>query len=512
MSRPNPRLSLLIALADAGGAGAPSMQALGVTLSTALQDRPGSGLELVVAVPEGVPHPSTPRGVTVVSAPRDAGHPVLACLRAALAAATGDAVGVLAAGDIVEPGVLPALADLLGVRPEIDVLYTDEQWPGEGASGIATKPGWSPEYLRGTDYLGRLCLVRRDLLEAAGGFDERSSGAEEWDAHLRVTETVPTIVHVPVVAVSRPAAPLVPDESALATVRRHLDRLGSVATVENAGLPGTVRVWREVIDQPLVSIVIPTVGTSRTVDGESGPLVSRCVRSLLDRTTYESWEVVLVTSEATPPEVVAEVRSALGDRLVVAPIAGSFSFSDSINEGARWAHGDLLLLLNDDTEAIEPRWLERMVSVIQDPSIGAVGAKLLFGDGRIQHLGVAHNDVWEPSHPFIFEQDGPGHGGMGVLDLDFPAVTGACLLTRASTFRAVGGLCQELPLNYNDVDFCFKVRSTGLRVVGTPFARLTHHESASRVATVTEDERAFLRRHWTAQAYDDPFVLLREVR
>ena len=511
MSAQAPRLSLLIAVDEPGTAA--TSEALARTLATILRDNLGTDVEVVLAIPAGAADLSTPRGVRVVTAPRDAARQTAAGLGAALDAARGRVVGVLAPGDVVEPGVLPAVIDLLDARPELDVLYTDEQWPGRGAEGIATKPGWAPEYLRGTDYLGRLCVVRRDLLVSVGGFDARSAGAEEWDAHLRVTEATERIAHVPVIGVSRPRAPRVPDGPATAAVQRHLDRRRVRATVENAGLPGTVRVWREIDDPPpLVSIVIPTVGTARTVGDESGPLVSRCVRSLLERTTYEHWEVVLVTSEATATEVVDDVRSALGDRLVVAPIPGAFSFSDSINEGARWARGDLLLLLNDDTEAIEPRWLERMVSVLQDPSVGVVGAKLLFADGRIQHLGVAHNDAWEPSHPFMFEQDGPGHGGMGVLDLDYPAVTGACLLTRASTFREVGGLCQELPLNYNDVDFCFKVRSTGLRVVSTPYARLTHHESASRTATVTEAERAFLRKHWTAEAFDDPFVPLREIR
>lgn len=435
-----------------------------------------------------------------------------AALNAALEAATGDVVGVLGTGDILEPGVLAACRDLLAARPA-DVLHTDEQWPGEGASGIFTKPGWNPEYLLGLPYLGRLCLVRRELLVGAGGFREGVPDAEEWDAHLRLTGAGATVAHLPVVGLTRTRPPDHPAEAvATRVVADHLERTGVRATVEPAELPGSVRVWREVAHPPMVSVVIPTIGTAREVGGTTGRLVTRCVRSLAERSTYDRWEVVLVTGEGTPTGTVEEVRDAVGDRLVVTSVDGPFHFSRSINEGARVASGDALLLLNDDTELIEPRALERMVGVLTDPTIGAVGAKLLFEDGRVQHLGIAVNDAWEPDHPFIYTPDDGAHFGMGVLDMDWIAVTGACLLTPRDLFVELGGFTPELPLNYNDVDYCLKVRHHGLRVVGTPFARWHHYESSSRTPHLEEFEREYMRRTWSAALYRDPYTNVRSVR
>jgi GT2 family glycosyltransferase len=209
---------------------------------------------------------------------------------------------------------------------------------------------------------------------------------------------------------------------------------------------------------------------------------------------------------------VDDVRAVAGDRLVVTTVDGPFHFSRSVNEGVRVARGQHVLLLNDDTEMLEPRALERMVGVLSDPTIGVVGAKLLFEDGRVQHLGVAVNDAWEPDHPFIRTADDGAHFGMGLLDLDWIAVTGACLLTERALFERVGGFSPDLPLNYNDVDYCLKVRREGLRVVATPFARWHHYESASRTPRLEQFERDFLRETWSAALYRDPFVNLRSVR
>lgn len=516
MSRP--RLSLLL---DASGRS--TSAELGLTVSTVFRGPRDDQWELVVAGPDSIGDPgrlapeTSGAGVRQV-APPDSPHPAderAAALQEALAAAAGDHVAVVAPGDIVEPGALAAVADYLAGRPHVDVLFTDEQWPGQGAEGIFAKPDWNPEYLLGRDYLGRLCFVRRELLRSVGGFRAGTSGVEEWDAHLRVTEAGAVVEHIPAVALTRSVppetGPLV-QAAAVRVVEEHLARVGRPATAEPAELPGTVRVWRSIDTPPLVSVVIPTIGTRRSVRGNDLRLVTHCVSSILEHTTYDRWEIVLVRSEGTPAGVTQEVADVVGDRLVVTDVTSPFNFSVAVNEGVRVAHGELVLLLNDDVEVIEPRWLERMVGVLQEPTIGVVGAKLLFEDGTIQHLGVVHNDAWEPSHAFEFTPDGPAHFGMGVLDLDYAAVTGACLLTSRDVFRRVGGFTTELPLNFNDVDFCLKVRANGLRVVCTPFARLHHFESASRVPTLTDHERAYLRDHWRAAAYGDGFVNMREVR
>lgn len=511
-----PILSLVLAAGDDAS--------LAVTVSTVFRDRADSRWELLLAS-EHEPRSmralaeTAPAGrlrwVRVPLAENAADAQALA-LQRALDASTGTYVGVLGVGDILEPGVLPAALDYLESRPLVDVLYTDEQWPGVDAKGIFTKPGWNAEYLLGFPYLGRLCLIRRDALLSCGGFRLGTCGAEEWDAHLRVTDAGAVVEHIPSVGLTRPAAPAETADSqraALSVVAAHFHRIGIQAQVERAELPLSVRSWRSIPGNPLVSVVMPTIGARRVVGGEDVRLAANCVRSLLERTTtYDNWELVLITSENTPPAAIDEIEALAGDRLTVAPVTGSFNFAHSVNEGARVARGEFLLLLNDDTEVIEPRWLERMVGVAQDPTIGVVGAKLLFEDSRIQHIGVFHNDVWEPDHAFQFTPDDGAHFGMALLDMDYLAVTGACLLTPRDVFMELGGLTVKLPLNYNDVDYCFKVITSGRRVVSTPTARLYHYESASRAPHLEPSERAFVQEHWAALAYQDPYVNLREVR
>ncbi len=274
-------------------------------------------------------------------------------------------------------------------------------------------------------------------------------------------------------------------------------------------MPLGVHTWWEVAEPPLVSIVIPTAGGRREVRGADRVLVEACLRSLVDVTVGVPWEVVLVTSAHTPPEVVERCRVIVGDRLTVTPVAGDFNFSTSVNEGARLARGELVLLLNDDIEVVEPHWLERMVSVIHEPDVGIVGAKLLFDDGLLQHVGVSFDDAGRPIHVMGSEADDAGRFGSKTLDIDYTAVTGACLLTTADLYARVGGFSEDLPLNFNDVDFCLKVRALDLAVVCTNTAVLHHYESSTRGHASTVAEYGFLDRHWGLRRRLDPHVQYR---
>lgn len=438
-----------------------------------------------------------------------------ATLRAAAAAAAGRYLAIIGPGDEVEPGVLRAAADYLTERPEVDLLYTDEQWPAPGSEGIETKPHWTPRYLEGWDYLGRLCAVRATLATGVGALGDDAEDALEWDLHLRATERTAAIEHLPVIGVTRRAArPISPTvaEAGRAAVAARYARLGVPATVELAHPDGYVRVWREVEPPPLVSIVVPTGGGHREVRGESVLVLETCLRSLVESTTYPTWELVLVPSQGTPDGVVELAREILGDRLTVAPVTGTFSFSHSVNEGVRASRGGLVVLLNDDTEIIEPRWLDRMVAVAADPRVGVVGAKLLFEDDTIQHVGIVHDDKWLPVHAYRLDADDASHFGAKIVDLDYLAVTGACLLTPRDLFVELGGFSEELPMAFNDVDYCHKVVAAGRDVVCTPFAALYHYESSSRVADVRPFERQYLVDHTIRLAEADPHIHHRAAR
>ncbi|MFD1507281.1 glycosyltransferase [Georgenia yuyongxinii] len=439
-------------------------------------------------------------------------------LNAAVARTTGRFVAVVEAGDRLEPGALAAVAGMIRAREggaqEPGVVYTDEQWEGEGAAGIFIKPRWVPRYLEGYSYLGRLCFVRRDLLDAAGAWRDDHAPVREWDLHLRVTELTDDVVHVPVLGVARvnpPADDVEAREAGRRAVTARYDRRGVAATVELTGEGdepgGFVRVWRE-SGTPLVSIVVPTAGGRRRVRGQDRVLVENLLTSLLARTTYPAWEIVLVPSEGTPEDVLERCTALLGERLHVAPVAGPFNFSRSVNTGVAAAAGELVLLLNDDTEVLEPRWLDRMVAVAAEEGVGAVGAKLLFEDGRIQHVGVTFDNAGQAGHAYIFEREDAGHFGSKVVDLDYLAVTGACLLVRRSVYEEVGGFTEALPLNYNDVDFCLKVVASGRGIVCTPFARLYHYESSTRDTTKTADEAQAMD-WWYPRTLTDPYVNVR---
>ncbi|WP_143426880.1 glycosyltransferase family 2 protein [Georgenia soli] len=429
---------------------------------------------------------------------------------------TGRYVAVIAAGDRLEPGALEAVVSVLAPDDEPDVVYTDEQWAADEGAGVFAKPRWVPRYLDAYPYLGRLCLVRRDVWDRIGGLREDFAPVREWDLALRATEVAHEVRHVPVVGLTRATAPIM-DEVAVEAGRRAVSaryqRLGVPVVVESTGHgdsaePGFVRVWRQPSDIPLVSIVVPTAGSRRELRGSETLLVTNALQSILDRTAYPKWEVVLVPSEHTPKEVLDECASLLGDRLRIASVRGTFNFSRSVNVGVGAAAGEFVVLLNDDTEVLEPRWLDRMIAVASENGVGVVGAKLLFDDGTIQHTGVTFGNDGEAMHLHIFEQDDAGYFGSKVVDLDFLAVTGACMLVARDVFAEVGGFNESLPLNYNDVDFCLKVGATGRRVVCTPFARLHHFESSSRVARIEDYERSALA-WWNPRKMLDPYVNVR---
>jgi O-antigen biosynthesis protein len=256
--------------------------------------------------------------------------------------------------------------------------------------------------------------------------------------------------------------------------------------------------------QPPVSIVIPTGGQVRDVHGELVVLVTRCVESIVKTSTYDNFEIVCVVDERTDSGILRDVRDIANGRLQVVACPGPFNFSERINTGVLASGGEHVLLLNDDIEVVTPDWLERMVMYSQLPEVGAVGAKLLFGDDCLQHAGVILNEVG-PGHIYRkFHRDHGGYFNMLKVANNFQAVTGACLMSRRAVFDEVGGLSMLFPLNFNDIDYCLKLREQHLRAVVDPDTILYHYESSSRQADVSEWEiRLLQERH--SSAVPDPY-------
>ena len=248
---------------------------------------------------------------------------------------------------------------------------------------------------------------------------------------------------------------------------------------------------------PLVSIVIPT--------RDRPDLLGPCVRSVMEKTTYANWELLIADNDSSAPDALAlleQLSTVPAIRVLRAP--GPFNYSRINNCAARVANGQVLVLLNNDTEVITPDWLDELVSHAMREGIGAVGAKLLYPDNSVQHGGVVLGlgGIAGHAHRFL-PHDAPGYMNLAVSTQNIAAVTGACLAVRREHFEAVGGLDESLAVAFNDIDFCLRLRQTGLRNVFTPWAQLYHHESVSRGLDDTDEkrqvyqqERIFMQERW----------------
>jgi GT2 family glycosyltransferase len=360
-------------------------------------------------------------------------------------------------------------------------------------------------------------VFRRSLVEEVGGFDPEFEGSQDWDLVLKVTERARAVVHVPRVlyhwrmletsaAGGGEAAKPWAYEAGKRAVQAHCDRIGLPARVErDESDPGVYHLEPRLKDEPLVSIVIPSGGQMREVRYEPVVLVNNCVRTIVERSSYENYEIVCVLDAATPENVPRELREIAGDRLRLVAYDRPFSFSAKINLGALRSRGEHLLLLNDDVEVETPNWIERMVMYSGVPEIGAVGGRLVWGDGRLQHV-VVRFEGGLPGHLYYgFAGDFPGYANDVRVAQNTLAVTGACLMTRRELFEQVGGLSTALPVNYNDIDYCLKLRQAGRRSLYDPDLVIRHFESSSRSSEVEDWEKATFTGRWGGVTAVDPY-------
>jgi GT2 family glycosyltransferase len=289
----------------------------------------------------------------------------------------------------------------------------------------------------------------------------------------------------------------------------HVSRLPLRATVEDQPGDGFWRVRYEIVGRPLVSVVIPTDGrVARTAAG-ARDLPLACIRSIVERTDYDRYEIVLVDNGTVSGELARYAASQPRIRRVTYTSPGPFNFAHKLNFAARHATGEHLLLLNDDTEIISAEWMRAMLEYSQQAAIGAVGAALLFPDGRIQHVGVVIGIGGGACHVLSGHPgDSPGYYGSAWIIRNYSAVTGACCMTRREIFEALGGFDERFGTDFNDVDYCLRVREAGYRIVATPFARLYHFEVAtfgSREHVVNPDEVRLMSARWSHVIAHDPY-------
>lgn len=402
---------------------------------------------------------------------------------AGIAAAEGDYLCLVESDGLLEPDALWRYAQAIRRHPEADLLYCDED---RLRDGHPVRPALKVEpqltLLYSYNYVGRAAVLSRHALDATGRPGADAEGAQDYDLTLRAFEVARDVVHVPHVlyhAREGSAAGEQAHEAGRVALIRHLERRGIAATLEDGPVPHTYRVRFAVPDPaPLASIVIPTQ--------DHADLLEVCVRSVLDRTTYPNYEVVLVENGSRDPATFA-----LYDRLtsedarvrVVTwePGPEGFNYSKLCNFGAGEARGDVLVFLNNDTDVIEPGWLDELVGQLQRPEVGVAGAKLLFQDGLVQHAGVAANPAGDNCHVSQnLWADNMGYGSVAGFPCEWSMVTGACQAILRRTLDRAGGFDERLAVGFNDSDLCLTLREMGLVCVCTPYALLHHREFSSR--------------------------------
>ena len=444
-----------------------------------------------------------------------------------IARATNDAAamagGVFCAfldhDDILPVQALYEVARAIRADDGLVLIYSDEDKIDRSGTRFEPhfKPGFDRELLYGQNYINHLTVIRTAALRAVGGLRPGFEGSQDHDLLLRLTDGLDParIRHIPAVLYHWRAAAGSGTFSDRALARAEAARLRALSEIvaprggsAARGPFGFNRLVRPIPDPaPLVSVIIPT--------RDRAELLRVTLDGLFGATDYPAIEVVVVDNDSREPETHALFAAYRSDpRLRVVPVPGPFNFSDLSNRGAAAASGPVLLFLNNDIEVIEPGWLGELVSIALAPDIGAVGAKLLYPDGTVQHGGVILGIGGVAGHSHLgVAGDDPGYFARMVLAHEVSAVTGACLAMRADIFAAVGGFdAEDLKVAFNDVDLCLRIRAAGYRIVWTPFSSLVHHESKSRGPEDTPEKRARFEREtavmqarWGAQLRSDPY-------
>ncbi len=437
---------------------------------------------------------------------RHRGH-IAAAANSALGLAAGEFVALLDHDDELSEHALYRVAIELNTHPDAGLIYSDEDKIDAAGQRFQPyfKPDWNPELFLTQNVVNHLGVYRTDLMRSLGGFREGYEGAQDWDLALRVTEKLDAhqIRHIPDILYHwraiRGSTALAGGEKTytLASSRKALQshfRRTRQPDVEILPRPGGMWRVRYPIPkpEPKVSLLIPT--------RNGYELLALCVESIFDNTDYPNFELVIIDNASDDPKTLAYFQTlARRGNVKILRYPAPFNFSAINNFAVRHSDGELIGFLNNDLEVIASEWLNELVSHALRPGNGAVGAKLYYPDGRIQHAGVilgigAPRDSFTgvAGHAYVNMQgDATGQMYRAQLAQNLSAVTAACLVMRRAVFEQAGGFDEEhLQVAYNDVDLCLRIQELGYRNVWTPFAELYHHESASRGYDHTPDKAA----------------------
>ena len=453
---------------------------------------------------------------------------IAANTNAAASLATGDYLALADHDDILAPHAMYTMGKAilqLRERGEPDgFLYSDEALFSKSIQRPIVahfKPDYAPDYLLCCNYICHLAVFQKALWDAVGGERPECDGSQDHDLFLRLIEQVGGAAHVPQVLYywrvhagstsgGTEAKPYVA-AAAKKALADHLARTGRTGTVEDGLFPSTYRVKWDIEGDPKVSILIPN--KDHTDDLE------KCLQSIWKKTTWDNYEIIVIENNSTDPATFAYYEKAKqrydGLKVVTYPEKG-FNFSGINNFGRKAAAGDYLLLLNNDVEVRNGDWLTELLRQCAHKGGAAIcGAMLYYPDETLQHAGVITGLGGYAGHSHKYKQkDGSGYLFRIATVQDFSAVTGACLLVKASVYDEVGGLDEQFAVAFNDVDFCLRVRDAGCRIAWTPYAELTHYESKSRggdekdpakAARFAAEQQRLYTIHGKENILDDPY-------
>ncbi|AOV17569.1 hypothetical protein BJI67_11305 [Acidihalobacter aeolianus] len=445
------------------------------------------------------------------------GH-ISAASNSALALAAGEFVALLDQDDVLAESALYWVAHEIILNPHAQLIYSDEDKlnaDGERKDPYF-KPAWNPELLLGQNYICHLAVFRRERMLDIGGLREGMEGSQDWDLALRFSEGLAAdqILHIPAVLyhwrvhAESTAASITAKPYAVRTAEKavgdHLQRLGERSSLEPVCGGAYLLPHFTVQGAPMVSLIIPT--------RDHVDVLRACIESL-QKTRYPHYEIIVVDNQSCETETLAYLNALKHEgRARVLRYDRPFNYAALHNWVVPQAQGEFVCLLNNDVEVITPDWLTDLLALAQRDGVGAVGAKLLYPDGSVQHAGVVTGIGGVAGHLHIrFPADSCGYAGRAALVQDFSVVTGACLLVRKVHWSSVDGMTETLSVALNDVDFCLKLREMGLRNVWMPAARLYHHESKSRGSDFDPAklerfalERAYMQWRWGHTLMDDP--------
>ena len=408
---------------------------------------------------------------------------------ACLEMSTGDYIGLFDHDDLLHPAALFEVMRAI-CEQDADFIYTDENTfhdKPEDAFCPHFKPDFAPDTLRANNYICHFTVFKRQLMDQAGRFNSKYDGSQDFDMVLRLTEKAEKIFHIPEilyfwrahkdsVAQGIEAKPYV-IEAAKGAITEHLSRVGLEGFVEDTVVPSMYRIKYTIKAIPKISIIIANC--------DHADDLRKCITSIQKLTTYKNWEIIIVENnsiEIATRDYYQELQQLENIKIVTWEAKnGEFNYSAINNYGAKFATGEYILLLNNDTEVISADWIQEMLMFAQRTDVGAVGAKLYYFDDTIQHAGIGIGILTLAGHYHRgFDRCDFGYMGRLIYAHNVSAVTAACMMIRRNVWKEVGGLDETFQVAFNDVDLCMRIRQAGYLIVWTPYAELYHYESKSR--------------------------------